>query len=272
MRRYFQSLGQMTRDIATNLSRIFALAFFDYQLGSKDYFLGSAWKLLSPFIQIGAYWLVFGIGLRSGAPIDGIPYVVWLTCGLTPWLWMNVSVVRGANSIYSKATMLTRANIPTCLIPLGSVWSCSMENLWNVALMVIIYLANGCVPTWTALGVFYYIFCGMVFLSVCSLITSALVMVARDFNKLIQAVMRLMFFITPVFWRPGDSIPLALKIFNLCNPFAYIVRGFRNTLLYNTPFTAAGTENAIFWCLMVLLYLIAASFQSKMRKNLLDYL
>lgn len=218
MRQYFQSLVQMTRDIVTNLSRIFALAFFDYQLEAKDYFLGTAWKLISPFIQIGTYWLVFGIGLRSGAPIDGIPYVVWLTCGLTPWLWMNVSVSRGATSIYTKATMLTRSNIPTCLIPLGSVWSCSMENLWNVALMLIIYLANGCVPTWTALSIFYYIFCGLVFLSICSLITSALVMVARDFNKIIQAVMRLMFFITPVFWRPGNSIPPCAEDFQPVQP------------------------------------------------------
>lgn len=272
MKEYIQSLFQMTKEIICNLKRISALSYFQYTVETKDFFLGAFWRFFTPFIQIGVYWLVFGIGLRSGSPIDGIPYVVWLTCGLTPWLWLNVSVSRGAVSIYSKATMLTRSNIPTCLIPISSVMSCSIENMWTVALMLIVYIANGCTPTWTAFGIIYYIFCGLIFLSICSLISSALVMVARDFNKLIQAVMRLMFFLTPVFWRPGNSIPHILKIFNLCNPFAYIVRGFRNALLYNIPFTATGMENAIFWCLMVLLYLLAASFQSKMRKNLLDYL
>lgn len=272
MGQYVPFLGQMARDIASNLRRISALAFFDYQLEAKGYFLGAAWKLLSPFIQLGVYWLVFGIGLRSGAPMDGIPYLVWLTCGLTPWLWMSQSIVRGAGSIYSKAAVLTRSNIPTCLIPVSSVLSCGMENLWTAAMMLVIYLANGCVPTWAALGLFYYIFCGQVFLSIFSLITSALVMLARDFNKLIQAVMRLMFFVTPVFWQPGDSAPLAMRLFNLCNPFGYIVRGFRNTLLYHTLFAAGGMEHAVFWCLMALLYLIAGSFQRKMQRNLLDYL
>ena len=73
MKGYFKRLKQMTVDISTNLRRIGALAVFEYKLGTKDLFLGRLWKLLSPLIQIGVYWLVFGIGLRSGTPVDGFP-------------------------------------------------------------------------------------------------------------------------------------------------------------------------------------------------------
>lgn len=269
---YFSSLAQMTRDIVVNWKRIVALATFQYRLNTKDMFLGGLWKLLSPFIQIGAYWLVFGIGLRSGEPVDGIPYVVWLTCGVTPWFWLSGGVSRAASSIYSKASMLTRSNIPTCLIPLSFVLANTFDNLWTVALMVVIYLGNGCLPTLSALWLIYYVICGLAFLSAVSLITSTLVMLARDFQKVIQAVMRLIFFLSPVFWLPGRTLPEAFQLFDYCNPFGYIIRGFRNCLLYNVSIFENWRQGIIFWLIVAVLYLIGSAFQSKMRKNLLDYL
>lgn len=272
MKNYLLSLKQMTKDIFGNLRRIAALAYFEYKLGTKDMFLGGLWKILSPFIQIGAYWFVFGIGLRNGAPIGGIPYVVWLTCGVTAWSWLSGCINQTAGSIYRKAAMLTRSNIPTCLIPLSSVLAKTLDNGWTIAFMLMIYFANGCMPTSTAWGLLYYLFCGLIFLSVCSLITSALVMLARDFQKVLQAVMRLMFFLSPIFWRPSYSLPEAFRLFDFCNPFGYVIRGFRNCLLYNTSILSAWRNGIAFWMIVAILYLIGSAFQSKMRKDLLDYL
>ncbi|SCI97390.1 ABC-2 type transporter [uncultured Flavonifractor sp.] len=272
MRQSFASLWQMTRDIAANIQRIFVLAQFEYRVGTKDYFLGGIWNVISPFVQIGIYWLVFGIGLRNGAPVDGIPYVVWLTCGVTPWYWLNGCISKSSASVYAKASMLTRSNIPTCLIPLSSVLATSMSNIWNIIWMLVIYIFNGCVPTLSAFGLLYYIFCGWVFLSVCSLITSALVMLARDFQKLIDIFMRFMFFLSPIFWNPGSSLSGAFQLFNSCNPFGYVICGFRNSLLYDVSELIQWKETAIFWGIVLVLYWIGGSFQEKVRKNLLDYL
>lgn len=272
MYEYLCFLIQMTRDIILNARRIFSLATFEYKLGTKGMALGQLWKLINPIIQIGIYWLVFGIGLRSGNPIDGIPYVVWLTCGLTPWLICSRGVTVTANAIYSKATMLTRANIPTCLIPISSALSILMDSGWNVAILVVIYLGNGCIPTWTAFGLVYYLICMLFFIVALSLVTSVLVMVARDFAQLIQAVMRMIYFLSPIFWKPGQGLPAAFFLFDRWNPFAYLIRGFRNSLLFNIPFWEDMYALLDFWCIVLVLYLLGAAFQSRMRKNLLDFL
>ena len=34
-----------------------------------------AWEILNPALQIMVYWIVFGLGIRSNAPIHGIPFV-----------------------------------------------------------------------------------------------------------------------------------------------------------------------------------------------------
>lgn len=272
MIRYFNYLFQMTSDICSSLQRIYALAVFEYRLKTKGMILGQVWKILNPVIQIGVYWLVFGLGIRSGDPIDGVPYVVWLTCGLTPWRIMNQSILSSASSIYSKASMLTRANIPTCLVPLSIVTSEAMDGVWMIILLLVIFLGNGCALTFSALSLLYYFVCMIIFSGVCSLITSVLVMLARDFQKLIQAVMRMCFFLSPVFWKPGYTLPEIFLFFDACNPFAYVIRGFRNSLLYNIPFWSDLRGMAIFWAITIAFYLIGAGFQSKLRKNLLDFI
>ncbi|MDD3164314.1 MAG: ABC transporter permease [Oscillospiraceae bacterium] len=272
MPQYIKYFCQTTGDLFKNFRRIGSLALFDYRQANKKMFLGGLWKLLSPFIQIGAYWLVFGIGLRSGAPIDGIPYVVWLTCGVTPWYMLSSCVGRAANSIYGKAAVLTRSNIPVCIIPVSTTLSAFMDSGWMILLMLVIFLCNGCRLSWEALNLVYYVFCGFAFMCALSLVTSVLVMLARDFQKLIQMGMRLMFFLSPIFWKPGRTLPGAFRLFDLCNPFAYVIRGFREGLLFHVSFWQSPRDGLIFWCVVACLYAIGVVFQSKLRKNLLDYM
>lgn len=268
---YLKYLFQMTKDVLTNTRRIYELAKFEYKLITKGMALGQIWRLLNPMIQIGMYWLVFGLGIRNGNPIDGFPYVVWLTCGLTPWLMASKGVGTAASSIYVKATMLTRSNIPTCLIPISASVANIMDSVWLVLVMLLIHLGNGCALTVDAFGMIYYSVCILVFNSVLGLITSVLGMLARDFLNLIQAILRMLFFVSPIFWSPTSSSAQVFSVFNLFNPFAYVINGFRDSLLYHVPFWDKTQELQAFWGLMLIMYLMGALFQSKLRKNLLDF-
>lgn len=269
---YFKSLSTMTSDLSKNFRRIATLALFEYKLSTKDLFLGSIWRFLNPVIQIGVYWLVFGIGLRSGAPIDGVPYVVWLTCGVAPWQIMNSAVMRTAGSIRAKATLLTRSNIPTSLIPVSTTLAEIFNSTWTILLVLIVFFANQCTLTWTSLGLIYYVVCMFAFLAVFGLITSVLVLFAKDFSNLLHAFLRLWFFISPVFWKPGQSLPEGFHKINFFNPFGYVIDGFRDSLLFHVPFWNDSQRMLFFWGFIIILYLLGAACQSKLRKNLLDYL
>lgn len=272
MKEYVTFLRQMTGGICKDFKRIWLLAVFDYNMSTKGMFFGSLWQLISPFIQIGTYWLVFGLGLRSGSPIDGIPYIVWLTCGVTPWYIISGGVGPVANSIYSNATTLTRSNIPSYVLPISAVVSKMLAGCWTIGLMLVIYLANGCRPGWSALGLIYYVLCIAAFLSALSLVTTVLVMLARDFQQVIQMAMRLLFFLSPVFWKPGQNMPTPFLVFDQVNPIGYIIRGFRDSLLYHTPWYGTVQTAVSFWVVVAVLYLLGAAFQMKLRKNILDFL
>ena len=272
MEAYFRYLRQITGGILKNTRRIASLAVFQYKLSNKEMFLGRLWKLITPFIQIGVYWLVFGVGLRNGRPVDGVPFVVWLVCGITPWFIINSSITKGANAIYSKAAVLSRSNIASYLLPISAVWAEFLNYSWTILLMLVICFANGCYPTITFLGLFYYLFCTVALLSAVGLITSVLVMLARDFQMVIQMTMRLLFYVCPIFWQGGAAMPGAFQVFDRLNLIAYIIRGFRGSILYDTWFFQDIPMMAVFWGTVLLLYLIGSGLQMKLGRNILDYL
>ena len=39
----------------------------------------------------------FGLGIRSNAPIHGIPFVFWLLVGISMWFFINQGVLEGLN-------------------------------------------------------------------------------------------------------------------------------------------------------------------------------
>lgn len=269
---YFKYLAKTTVQIVKNLRRIWSLALFEYKLSNKDLFFGFLWKIISPFMQIGVYWLVFGLGLRNGSPRDGFPYIVWLTCGITPWYMVSRCVSSGSRSVFQKASLLTRSNIPTALIPISCTVSAILENVFTVLLMLVIFLCNGCILPITAFGIFYYIFFMLCFCSSLALVTSVLCMLARDFSKLQELIMRLMFFLSPVIWIPSGNMPAAFLLFDKINPFAYIIRGFRNSMLYQVPFYEDVFSMVFFWGVTILLYMLGIGFHRKLKNKILDYI
>jgi len=272
LKEYLNFLKTTTIDIIKNIRRIISLAVFEYECSSRDMFFGKAWKIVSPFIQIGVYWLVFGIGIRKGSPIDGHPYVVWLTCGLTPWTIAGKCVTSGAGSIHRKAVLLTRSNIPTVIVPISNILSNVLDSLWTIAMMIVIFFANGCKFSWSMFNIIYYVLFIIFYMSALSLITSVLVVIARDFQRLIDVIMRFMFFLSPIFWHPGNNMPMIFNIFDKVNPFAYVIRGFRNCMLYNINFYDDILSVIVSWSVVVILYLIGVAFQRKLRNNILDHI
>lgn len=49
------------------------LAEFELKITNQNNYLGTAWELINPALQIGIYWFVFGLGFRSNRLIEDIP-------------------------------------------------------------------------------------------------------------------------------------------------------------------------------------------------------
>lgn len=102
------AVGTVLKEHIKNFYLIQRLAQFQIKITNHNNYLGIAWEVLNPALQIMVYWLVFGLGIRSNAPIHGIPFVFWLLVGISMWFFINQGVLEGTKSISQKFNQVAR--------------------------------------------------------------------------------------------------------------------------------------------------------------------
>lgn len=265
----FQKVIYIIKEIVTNWSMMIRVALYDYKLQNRDSYLGRAWDLLTPLIQVGTYWLVFGIGLRQGRDIDGYPYLLWMLSGIVPWFCISSAITKGGNSIFAKSATITKLRYPIATVPIGAMVTEFFGFIFTLIILEVIYLFYGYLPNWGYLNLIYYIIYMLAFLASLALITSVFTMVARDFQKLLSNIIRLLFYLTPILWDM-EAMPSIYKIIISLSPIYYVVRGFRESLLYNIPFYAHQKDIVINWSIVILFFFFGCYQQEKFRNRFRD--
>ena len=266
---FLERVADTTNEIFSNMSKIKRVSKFDFKLENQGTYLGGVWSVLTPLIQIGTYWFVFGIGLRSGKDVDGYPYLAWMLTGIIPWFFINACLLKGANSIYSKIATITKMKYPIATVPVSRILQELYEFMVTIVIMMVLLFANGIYPTLSWLNLIYYFVYCFAFCVTLSLVTSVFTMLVRDFYKLLNSLIRLLFYLTPILWSMDNMPELYQKIMRL-NPIYYIIKGFRESILYQIPFYADMKYALIMWGIVIFLYMWGCSLQSKFKNKFVD--
>lgn len=263
------SLRMVLSEVYENRKRLWRIAVFDFEIKNKDSYLGKIWSLLNPLLQIFTFWLVFGAGLRSNAPVDGYPFILWMLCGIIPWFFFSNGITSGSGCIYSKSSTVLKFRYPMATLPVSNALTNLIEHIWTLGIVLVMFLIYGYLPGIHWINIGYYMVYTVFFLSAIGLISSALTMVARDFQKLIPPLMRLVFYLTPILWTL-DQMPEWLQPILKINPAFYIVNGYRDSLLYRTWFFERWREMLFFWGLNFLLLVVGSILHRRLRSQFAD--
>ncbi len=260
------------REQLRSLPLIARLAVYDMKSQYQIHYLGILWQWLNPLIQVFAYWFVFGMGLKQGASVEGgYPFIIWMLAGIIPWFFISPTLLQGASSIYKRINLVAKMNFPVSALPTVAI----VTNLFTYFIMIIIYviilLLNGYYPTLYWLQYFYYLLCMVAFMFSLSLFNSTISIIVRDYQQMLQAVTRLLFFLTPIFWSM-DHLEGAVGTIIKLNPFYYIIDGFRNTFLYESWFFNDVKYGLYFWLLTLLLLMVGSIMHMKFRDRFVDFL
>lgn len=250
---------------------IMRLSLYEMRSDNKNNYLGILWEIINPMIQIAVYWFVFGYGIRGGhKPLGFIP---WLFAGMTIWFFINPAVLQGSKSIYTRIRMVAKMNFPMSAIPSYVIFSKFYQHLMLlVVIMIILQFLGHPVSIYYA-ELPYYMFSVLVFTFALSLITSTLSTIVRDVQMIVQAVMRMMIYLTPVLWDPSNLGPKVQTIMKL-NPFYYVIEGYRSALLGNTGwyFISHWHYTVYFWVVTIIMLMIGSTLHLKFRSRFVDFL
>ena len=266
-----RSAKEVLCEIWVNRARMMRIARFDIKKENRNLYLGTLWKIISPLIQLGTFWLVFGIGIRGGEPVDGIPFLVWLLTGLVPWFFIRQGIASGALSISGKASLVFKIKYPISTVPVGAILICLYDSMIMLVILTIIYAFHGIFPNLHWLNLIYYIVYIFAFLVSLALVTSVIVQLAKDFGHLITSLLQLLFFLTPIFWQE-NNVPEWARMFFIVNPVRYVVNGYRYALLYGVNFYERPGLMIFFWSIVVLLFLAGCAMQRKYATRFVDWM
>ncbi|MUK87368.1 teichoic acid ABC transporter permease [Ornithinibacillus sp. L9] len=248
------------------------LSLYEIKSKNKMTYLGLAWELINPSIQIAIYWFIFGYGIRRGQEIDGDPFFQWMLSGIIVWFFFNPAILEGSKSIYQRVKMLSKMNFPMSLIPNIIIYSKFYSHVGLIILTMIVLNFTGYPINIYYLQLPLFVFATYLFIFSLSLITSTLNTFIRDLQMLLQALLRMLLYMTPILWATF-SLPDWVQNLMKINPLYYLVEGYRYSLLGKEWYFITNWEYSLyFWGVTIFLLLAGATLHVRFRRRFIDFI
>ncbi|WP_010648260.1 ABC transporter permease [Oceanobacillus massiliensis] len=253
------------------------LSLYELKSKNKNNYLGMAWEIINPTIQILIYWFVFGT-LREKAPVvvagEEIPFFSWLLAAFFLWIFFYQATIQGSKSIYSRLRMLSKMNFPMSIIPSYVIFSQFYAHIFMVVISIIIFQFNGYYVNIYYVQLIYFMFGAFCLIFAISLITSTLSTIIRDVHMLLNATLRMMLYLSGVLWPITllADMPAVMNLMKL-NPLLYLIEGYRAAFFSNEWYFVSNWEYTLyFWAVVIVLLLFGSMLHTKFRRHFIDYL
>ncbi|MBI2441685.1 MAG: ABC transporter permease [Lentisphaerae bacterium] len=252
---------------------ILALAWQDLRNRYAGATLGLLWSFIQPLVMALILWFVFAVALQL-KPIHGVPFIAWFLVSIAAWNFLAESLSAATQVLREYAFLVKKIRFQIEILPLAKILSCAGIHFLFLAVVVVLLLFKGIMPSWFWLQTLYYVAALVLFVQALSWITAALTVFSRDVAFSVQALLQLGFWVSPIFWE-FDMIPerfRALATLLKLNPFVYIVRGYRYSLLEHQPFWADWQLMVYFWGFTAVLWLLGFLLFKKLKPQFADVL
>ena len=253
-----------------NLYLMKRLAQFEMKISNKNNYLGTAWELINPSIQICMYWFIFGLGFRNNRTVENIPFIFWLIVGISMWFFVNQGILNGTKAVTSKYKQVAKMNFPLSILSSYIVLSKFYTHVLLLILIMLICALNGYYPTIYTLQLLIFIPYTLLLTMTITLLTSTLAVIIRDVQMLMQALMRIIFFISSILYLPTNA--LVLKVIQF-NPIYFIAESYRAAILYQNWFFITHWKLSLYNLTFLLItFVLGSILHVKYREQFADFL
>ena len=232
--------------------------------------LGVFWAFIQPAAMIGIFWFVFQVGFKS-KPVDDFPFILWLVAGMFPWFYFAEGLSSGTNSVQSNSFLVKKVVFRVSLLPIIPLLSALSIHIFFIFFMFGMFIYYGYSPELYWLQLFYYAFATSILLLGLSWLTSSIVIFFKDVGQLVAIVVQFGFWLTPIFWSLKMVPEKYHWIINL-NPMAYIIDGYRNSMIYHKWFWEDMGFTLYFWICTIIIFLLGGFTFKKLRPHFSDVL
>ncbi len=138
-------LDEYTRRLWERRWFVVAYSTSSNSVGYERSFLGQAWQLLTPLLNIAVYYLIFGLLLHTNR---GVPnYIAFLSVGVFVFAFCQTALVAGSRAITANLGLVRALQFPRAVLPVSTTLVSLQQLLYSLIVMVPILLLSGVRPT-----------------------------------------------------------------------------------------------------------------------------
>ena len=193
----------------------------------KGSFLGVLWSFINPLLSVLVYAIIFPFIMRT--KIDN--YLIYLVVGIIPWTFFTNSINQGMISILINAGIIKKVYFPRIILPISSVTS-SLVNFLISCLIILVFVI------FSGIGISPYLLFLPLVIIIQFILTlgfvfafSAIEIYARDVEYIVNFLVTMLFYATPILYDPS-IFPKKLQFILNLNPLTYIINGYRDIFYY----------------------------------------
>ncbi|WP_217947036.1 ABC transporter permease [Faecalibaculum rodentium] len=197
----------------------------------KGSFLGILWSFLNPLLQVLVYYFVFPYLMRGAIP----NYMVYLITGMIPWNYFLVTVTSGTTAIKANGGILKKVYFPREILLVSQVCSGWINFMISCVIILIFCLVFGVGFSWQLILVPIISLIEAVFIMGIILILGAINVYVQDVEYIVQFILNMAFYATPVIYSLEQFQGASGLLFNLVklNPMTMLIDAYRDCFLYH---------------------------------------
>ena len=236
-------------------------------------YFGTVWAFVQPIVTICVYWFVFGLALRNGSD-KGVPFVLWLIAGLVPWFFIQEGLTGGTNALLEYNYLVKKVVFNIRILPVVKVFSAVFVHCFFVVIVLVIYTWHGLVRRvcmhcnwYTTASAFLCLILAVTYM------TSAAVVFFRDLSQIINIMLQVGVWVTPIMWDFND-LGLGGLLANILklNPVFYIVQGYRDSLINKVAIWEHPVLTLYFWGFTLIVFVLGTRLFKKLQVHFADVL
>jgi teichoic acid transport system permease protein len=205
--------------------------------------LGQIWQVLTPLLNAGVYYLIFGLLFEASRGVAHYP--AFLVAGVFVFAFSERSIVTGSNVMRANLQLIRALYFPRASLPLAYVIVELQQMLVGMVVLVVIMLISGEYPSWYWLLLIPVVLLQSLFNTGAALVVARLGGSLADVSELIPFFLRISRYFCGVMYLI-ITLPAALTLWEKqvlsLNPFAVYISLVRVAFMGTYRTYSAGNQ------------------------------
>lgn len=254
----------MFRRFICDIRKYFRFSIFSAKAQLKaevaNSYLNWVWWVLEPLCFMLIYIFIFGYVFNSREKY----FPVFIFIGLSMWNFFKQVLTSSVKMVKSNQAIVAKVYLPKYILILIKVWVSGFKMMISFGIVVLMMFAFQIPVTWNVLYILPILLTLFIFTFGCSCYLLHFGVYVEDLSNVINIVLRLLLYLTGIFYDVAKRIPVYGGKLNRYNPIAFLITSARQCLIYE------GTPDCrllLLWLIVSLVIAVAGIFKIYKEEN-----